>query len=139
MRKAILLTLLAALPLFAQDADTTAITSVVQRAYVEGVHIDADAEKARSGMHESFVMYVRTEEGVNAVPRDEWLGRLKPRSAGAPRPDVKADISVLDKTTDAALVKVNVFRDGKQVFTDYISLYRFKDGWKMVAKIFQRI
>jgi hypothetical protein len=128
-----------ALPALAEDADNDAIVAVVQRGYVEGIHLDADADKVRSGMHDSFVMFIRTEEGVNQLTRDAWIARLKPRAADAPRPNIKSKIVVLDRTADAALVKVDLFRDDKQVFTDYISLYRFKDGWKMVAKTFQRL
>jgi hypothetical protein len=123
---------------FGDDAEDIAIKNVVQRAYVEGVHLDGDADKMRSGMHESFVMFVRSEDGVNQVTRDAWIARLKPRAADAKRPDVRGDITVLDKTADAAVVKVVLFRDGKQIFTDYISLYRLKDGWKLVGKTFQR-
>ena len=133
-----LLSCAVATAVFAADADDAAIIDVVNRAYIEGVHLDGDAEKMRSGMHDSFVMFVRTDDGVNQVTRDAWIARLKPRAADAPRPDVKADIKVLDRTGDAAVVKVNLFRDGKQIFTDYISLYRMKDGWKLVGKTFQR-
>ena len=140
MKPALLLLLgcLVASTASADDPEAAAILDVVNRAYVEGVHLDGDAEKMRSGMHESFVMFVRTDDGVNQVTRDAWIARLKPRAADAPRPNVKADIKVLDRTGDAAVVKVNLFRDGKQIFTDYISLYRLKDGWKMVGKTFQR-
>lgn len=143
MRKAIVCSLLGlgfvmSWSVRAEDAETAAIVAAVDRAYVQGIHLDADAEKVRSGMHESFVMFVRAENGVNTVTRDQWIARLKPREASAPRPDVKADITVLDHTADAAVVKVALYRDGKQQFTDYISLYRFADGWKLVGKIFQR-
>jgi ketosteroid isomerase-like protein len=37
----------------------------------------------------------------------------------------------------AAVARVEVHRDGKHIFTDYLSLYRFADGWKIVGKIFQ--
>ncbi|HET7705192.1 MAG TPA: nuclear transport factor 2 family protein [Thermoanaerobaculia bacterium] len=124
--------------LTAESADTAAIVEVVDRAYVQGVHLDADAAKMRSGMHESFVMFVKTEEGLNQLTRDAWIARLKPRAASDPRPDVKAKIAVLDQTGDAAVVKVDIFRGGKQIFTDYISLYRFPDGWKLVGKTFHR-
>lgn len=123
----------------ADDAVNAAIVAVVDEAYVQGIHLDSDAAKVRKGMHESFVMLVRTDSGVNRVTRDEWIARLKPREASAPRPDVKADIKVLDQTGDAAVVRVHLFREGKQIFTDYISLYRFADGWKLVGKTFQRM
>lgn len=131
--------LLTAIPASGDDAVNAAIIEVVDRAYVQGIHLDADAEKVRSGMHESFVMFVRTDSGVNQVTRDAWIARLKPRDASAPRPDVKGNITVLDRSGDAAIVKVDLFRGGKQIFTDYISLYRFADGWKMVGKTFQRL
>lgn len=129
---------LSAAALSAESADTAAIVEVVDRAYVQGIHLDADAEKVRSGMHESFVMFVKSDDGLNQLTRDAWIARLKPRAASDPRPDVTAKIAVLDQAGDAAVVKVDLFRGGKQIFTDYISLYRFKDGWKLVGKIFQR-
>jgi hypothetical protein len=137
--KRIILTLVCLLATGAVFADDNAdIIAVVDRAYVQGIHLDADAEKVRSGMHESFVMFVRTADGVNAVTREAWIARLKPRPASEPRPDTKADIVVLDRSGDAAVVRVNLFRGGKHIFTDYISLYRFADGWKLVGKTFQR-
>lgn len=143
MRKLSLLVLTCALSVAfsvsADDAVNAAIVQVVDEAYVQGIHLDADAEKVRKGMHESFVMFVRTDSGVNQVTRDAWIARLKPREASAPRPDIKADIKVLDQTGDAAVVRVHLFRDGKQIFTDYIALYRFADGWKLVGKTFQRM
>ena len=51
---------------------------------------------------------------------------------------VRGDITVLDRAGNAAVAKVALFRGGKQIFTDYISLYKFADGWKLVAKTFHR-
>lgn len=133
---------LIALSAHAANDDNAAIVEVVDRAYVHGVHIDRDPEKMRSGMHESFIMFVKTDQGLSQVTRDGWIARLTAAgattTAAAARPEIKANIAVLDRTADAAVVKVNLFRDGKQIFTDYISLYRFSDGWKLVGKIFQR-
>lgn len=133
---------LIALSAHAANDDNTAIVEVVDRAYVHGVHIDRDAEKMRSGMHESFIMFVKTDQGLSQVTRDAWIARLPApgatTTAAEARPQIKANIAVLDRTADAAVVKVDLFRDGKQIFTDYISLYRFSDGWKLVGKIFQR-
>ena len=120
---------------FADHTEDAAIIEAVDRAYVHGVHIDADAEKMRSGMHETFVMYVLGEKGVTQVTRDAWIARL---ATATGRPDTKANIKVLDRTGNTAVVKVDLFRDGKQIFTDYISMYRTSDGWKLVAKTFHR-
>ena len=137
MRKTVLALLLAvAASAFAADPDDAAIVAAVDRAYVHGIHMEADAEKVRSGMHEAFIMFVpNAEKGVTQLTRDAWIERLKPANA---RPDTKADIQVLDRTGNAAVAKVDLFRDGKQIFTDYISLYKVNGEWKLVGKIFHR-
>jgi len=126
----------------ADSPDDAAIREVVDRAYVHGVHIDADPAKIRSGMHDSFIMFVRNGDAVTQLSRDAWIARIETANASrkpdAPKPAITADIQVLDRVGDSAVVRVNLFRDGKQTFTDYISLYRFESGWKLVGKIFHR-
>jgi hypothetical protein len=108
----------------AQTPDDEAIKAAVDRAYVQGVHKDSDSEKMRGGMHESFIMFVRNDQGVTQLTRDAWIERMasaKKPAADAPKPEIKADIEVLDRTESAAVVKVKLFRDGKQIFANYIS------------------
>ena len=57
-----------------------------------------------------------------------------PRS---PKPAIKAEYAVVDVEGNAAVARVEIYRDGKHTFTDYLSLYKFPDGWKIVGKIFQ--
>jgi len=37
------------------------------------------------------------------------------------------------------VARVELFKEGKHLFTDYMSLYRFQEGWKIVAKKYYRI
>jgi hypothetical protein len=125
----------------ASDAEDAAIIEVIDRAYVHGVHIEGDPEKMRSGFHESFVMFVLGKDGVSQMTGEEWIARVeaaRARPGAARRTDVRADIDVLDRSGSAAVARVKLFHGEKQVFTDYISLYRFEDGWKLVAKTFHR-
>ena len=125
----------------AADPEDAAIIEVVDRAYVQGVHIAGDPDKIRSGMHDSFIMFVHSEKGVTQLTRDAWVERMvssRTRAANEPRPTIKANITVLDRAGSAAVVKVDLFRDGKQTFTDYISLYRMSEGWKLVGKVYHR-
>ena len=136
---ALMLAVFAAAAVLAQTPDDeAAIKEVVDRAYVQGVHLDADPSKMRSGMHDSFIMFVRNGNEVTALTREAWIARIEAGKKPEQRPDVKAEITVLDRTGDTAVARVKLFRDGKQIFTDYISLYRFESGWKLVGKVFQR-
>lgn len=125
----------------AADPEDAAIAEVIDRAYVQGVHVESDSEKMRSGFHESFVMFVQGESGVTQTTRDAWIARVEAARARpdfAPRTDMRGEIEILDRTGNAAVARVKLFRAEKQVFTDYISLYLFEDGWKLVGKTFVR-
>jgi hypothetical protein len=42
----------------------------------------------------------------------------------------------VDITGHAATVRFELCRDGVHTFTDYLSLYKCADGWKIVSKTF---
>ncbi|MDY7095573.1 MAG: nuclear transport factor 2 family protein [Acidobacteriota bacterium] len=143
------LALSAAAPaLTADEATIAAIQEAVDTAYVQGIHIDQDPEKIRAGFHESFIMFIRTDDGIRQVTRDGWIERIEASKAKqaeesssdepTEKPKTTAKITVLDHTPTAAVTKVDLYRDGEQIFTDYISLYHFEDGWKLVGKTFYR-
>ena len=69
---------------------------------------------------------------------EEWIARLEKgnRERKGPRPEIRHEFTHVDVTGDAAVVRLELYRDGKHTFTDYLSLYRFADGWKIVSKTF---
>ena len=145
MKKTLLASLLACFfaagVMLAADAEDAAIIEVVDRAYVQGVHIDGDPEKIRNGFHESFVMFIQNEGRVSQLTRDGWIARIEAATASAdrpPRPETRGESEVLDRPGNAAVARGKLFRGEKQIVTDYISLYRFDDGWKLVGKTFHR-
>ncbi len=127
---------LLALPAFAADREE--IQATIEGAYIEGVHRQRDGELMRSGFHESFTMYVLREGQLALVSRDDWIGRIERWKAEQPDLDYETTwrLTQLDVTGDMAAARVEVDRDGKLTFTDHLSLYRFDDGWKIVAKLF---
>ena len=137
---AILVTGLCAASAAAQSSDADAVKAVVQSAYVEGVHANMDAAKMRQGFHPDFRMLMLRDGKMTAISLEEWIGRMESnakQNPNAPKPSVRADFPVVDVTGNEAVVKVELYRDGKQAFTDYLFLYKFPDGWKIVSKIFQ--
>ena len=130
-----------AVPVHAQspEADRQAIEAVVRTAYVDGVHAKPSAALMRQGFHPDFHMFVLGRDGkLVAVTLDDWAARIEKGAAErkGPAPEVKADFTRVDVTGSAAVVQLQLHRDGKHLFTDFLSLYRFPEGWKIVAKIF---
>jgi ketosteroid isomerase-like protein len=120
------------------DAEKNAVVQVITDAYINGVHARPDADAMRRGFHPDFRMLVLTDGKMTAVTLDEWAGRVA-KSAANPkpaRPAIKAEFPQVDIAGAAASARVEVFRDGKHTFTDYLLLYKFADGWKIVSKTF---
>lgn len=144
MRRAAL-GILAGLPLaavaFGAPGDSDEVRAVVQSAYVEGVHVKSDPALMRKGFHPDFRMLVLKDGTVQVVTLDEWIGRLEAytkANPNAPKPEIRAEYPAVNVEGSSAVVRVELYRDGKHVFTDFLSLYKLPDGWKIVGKIFQR-
>ena len=123
----------------AADGDRAAIESVIKTAYVEGVHVKGDPALMRKGFHPDFKMFVLRDGALTTLTLDEWAGRIEKgaRERTGPAPQIRAEFPIVDVTSNTAVARVEIHRDGKHIFTDYLSLYRFADGWKIVGKIFQ--
>jgi hypothetical protein len=131
---------LAAVPrAHAADDEAAAVRAVVEAAYVRGVHAQFDAAAMRQGFHPDFRMLVLREGRLEAVTLEEWIARLEKRRreqpAAAP-PSVTHAFTFTDVAGHAASVRVELHRDGRHAFSDYLSLYKFPDGWKIVSKTF---
>jgi ketosteroid isomerase-like protein len=121
-----------------EAADREAVKALVRTAYVEGVHVKGDPALMRQGFHPDFRMSVLRDGALSALTLDEWAARIEKgaRERKTPPPAVQHEFTHVDVTGNAAVARVEISRDGKHVFTDYLSLYRFPDGWKIVGKIY---
>ncbi len=50
---------------------------------------------------------------------------------------MECKIVSLDVTGGAAAAKIEISKDGRLVYTDYLSLLKFTDSWKIAAKVYQ--
>ena len=123
----------------AADGDRAAVEAVVKTAYVDGVHAKGDPALMRQGFHPDFRMSVLRNGVMTQVSLADWVARLEKgnQERKGPRPEIRHEFPHTEVTGDAAVVRVELHRDGQHTFHDYMSLYRFPDGWKIVSKIFQ--
>lgn len=126
----------------AQTSDEDAIRKVVTSAYIEGIQNNGAVEDIRKGIHPSFVMIRIIDNEVKPLPIEEWITAIEKRRREAKPEDklVRTDgkfVSV-DVTGTVAVVKLELSREGKKTFTDYIVLNKFNEGWRLVTKDFYR-
>ncbi|MBS2211977.1 nuclear transport factor 2 family protein [Carboxylicivirga mesophila] len=149
MKKYILLitTALIGFTAFAQSdiKEEMAIKRVIESAYLDGVQNIGDMAKIDAGFHTDFRMQVLEENGrLSNVSLAQFKQRVKsnmvngvlPRRVGK---HVSVDYLSIDVTDNAASVKMDYILDGKSVYIDYMQLYKFADGWKIVNKIYHTV
>jgi hypothetical protein len=117
-----------------------AVRKTIVDSYVRGIHIDRDVEAVKRGFHPAFTMFYKDRDGgVGTLTIDKWadsIAKKKKEEPDGPAYKVTYEIPMVDISGDAAVARVLIYRDGKLIYSDYMSLYRFEDGWKIVGKIY---
>jgi hypothetical protein len=123
------------------EQDAAAVRKTIETAYVKGIHTDWDVELIKTGFHPAFTMFIYEGGAVRKLTIDEWSASIGKKKVGQPEgPDyeITAEIPMVDVTGNAAVARVELYKDGDHIYTDYMSLYRFDDGWKIVGKIYHK-
>lgn len=121
------------------EGDKTAIRDVIEQFYFEVVYDDKDLSELAKGFHEEFNMYVLYDNKIDKRSLLKWTERLenvRARNAQAQRPQYSFEPKLIDVTGPTGIAKIEIYADGKLKYTDYLSLYRFKEGWKIMTKLF---
>jgi hypothetical protein len=105
--------------------------------YLDGLY-EGDAGKLAKAFHEGSHLYSLHEGGVADLPREKWLemvrGRPSPKSKGLKRTDRIVSIDLSGPET--AFVKLECAVPPRY-FTDYLTLLKLNDGWRVVSKTFR--
>lgn len=120
--------------------DKSDIEQVITSSYFNGAFNGLDTESMRKGFHPEFAIFSASGNKINRYPIDTWIKNIEDRKQ-APNFDPKSSrmdckIASLDITGGSAAAKIELSKDGKMVYTDYLSLLKFDDGWKIAAKVY---
>lgn len=123
------------------QAEETDVKNVINTAYIGGIHNGGPVSDIRKGFHPSFNMLRLMENEVKPLPIEEWIknieaNRAKNSNASSAKVEGKF-VSVTVAGTSASVV-LELFREGKKIFTDHLLLYKFNEGWRIVSKTFYR-
>jgi len=123
--------------------DEQLVKRVILDAYVNGIQNKGSLEDIEKGFHPSFELIGIGKDGYTVWENHiyTWKERVrqyKEENPGDVQEPVTCEFKFVDITGDACIAKIKLFKDGKQIFTDYLSLYKFKNGWRIVSKISYR-
>ncbi len=124
------------------DADKAEIQNVVERSYLNGAFNRLDTEAMGDGFHPVFKIHGVREGSLSQYPIADWIASIEKRKAASdfdPN-DQKWEykFAMVDVTGVAGIAKIELFRKGEHVYTDYLSLLKLSDGWKITDKVYHR-
>ncbi len=125
------------------EKEKTAIKKVILEAYRDGIVNVGDVEAVKKGFHPEFNLLGITKDGANVwkLPIANWIKSVeKKKQEGKypPKEKVSFKFLVVDVVGNAGFAKIEFYKGEKLAYTDFLSLYKFKDGWKLVAKIYHQ-
>jgi len=120
-----------------------AIKKVIQTAYVDGLQNKGNTEDIENGFHPGFNLLGVNHNMLTKFPIYSWIQSFEGRKVKDPTPPTDDQIVtckylLIDVTGNAAMAKIELHRNTELLFTDYLQLYKFDEGWKIVSKIYYR-
>ena len=122
-----------------QISDKELIKLVIEKAYIEGIHTTQDEKVIRSGFHKDFEMLVYKDNGISEVTLEMWYKRIEQLKKDNPvlwNKETRYESMQINVSGYAASVQFDVYKGNAFFSTDFMLLYKFEDGWKIVSKIF---
>jgi hypothetical protein len=123
----------------AEQENEAAIKAVILSAYRDGLCNVGDVELVKKGFHPEFRLLGIRDNALTILPIADWIKRTEEKKAAGKFPPqvlVAMEFPLIDITGNAAMAKVKFLVGDKHVYTDYLSLFRFAEGWKIVNKIY---
>jgi len=123
----------------AQDnfSEKNAIERLITEHYLVPVYLGTNLETIKQGFHEDFRMYVLDKGKLSVRTREEWIERLKKsREENKTKRTYAWMFEVINVEEQTAVAKVRINENGSIKYVDYLTLYKFSDGWKIITKQF---
>lgn len=122
------------------EIERKAVQKAIIDGYIQGVFLKGDPELIRENWHEACdIVYFEPESKTlmkgSAVKHFEGVFEKRP---GPYNENITYEFKDIQITGYAAIATVEIYNKdrSKQIYTDYLCLYKFDDGWKIVAKTF---
>lgn len=149
MKKKLLFILIPLLPLMAftkyyadKKAEEKVVEDLVFRSYVKGAFNGLDPDAMTTGFHPDFAIFSAKGEQLSRYEIATWVAGVRKQKSD-PKFDASKNVwehkfSNISVTGNAATLRVDLSKNGKHIYTDYLSLLKFDSGWKIVAKVYYK-
>jgi len=120
--------------------DKKNIEEIIEEAYIKGLHREQDKDLMLSGFHREFTMFVLKDGILEKISIDLWLKLVKDskeQNSALWLKDTSFRNLKIDVVKNTASIKLDVFKGKDHFSTDFMMLYKFPIGWRIVSKLYQ--
>jgi|GEM_PF-6737711 len=120
-----------------ESDDEKQIEKIITECYLQPLYGNGDLKEIQKGFHEEFSMYVLYQGKFYLRTRTEWIANITAtRARNLPKKKWDWQFETIDSEGQTAVVKLRIFEDDKLKYVDYLTLYKFEQGWKVITKQF---
>jgi Putative lumazine-binding len=124
-----------------ESENEIAIKNLIEKSYFNGAYNGLDTKSMAAGFHKDFaIFYAEAGDTLGKYPINDWIKGIEKRKAkpefDPKKKDWKGVIKFVDITGGSAMAKVELSKNGKLTYTDYLSLLKFDKTWKIVGKVY---
>lgn len=117
------------------------IKNLIETNYIQGALNKMNTSAMIKGYHKDFAIFYSDKNDLRKLPLNNWVKMVEDyksdgESMKSGLREMSYDFKQIDVTGKAASVKLNLYRKDQLIFTDYITLLKFDEGWKIVTKIY---
>lgn len=120
-----------------------AIEEVIREAYINGVYNTGYMLSVTQGFSPDFTAIVFEDKDQSRLETiEDWIKKTEQNKASGNLPlkgdqEVTFDIVKLEISNNVANARVQFMVGGKVQHTDFIGLYKFSTGWKLVNMMYE--
>ena len=117
-----------------------AVKTVIVNGYIKGIYLLGDTGMIRSNWHEDCdIVYLDPQSRtLLKAPAAKYFIDHFTKQPGPLNEHISYDFTEIRVTGYAAVATVEIFNEdrSRHIYTDYLNLYKFPDGWRIVSKTF---
>lgn len=119
--------------------DKKAIADLIQASYIQAAYNQINIDALKKGFHENFTWQWKHHDRLFVINMENWIKDIEREKEIRPEWNnrTSAQIQVIALETNTAVAKVKFFNNKVHERTDFISIYKFSDGWKITNMISQ--
>ncbi len=113
------------------------LKKLIEECYIEPLYLEGNLDKIKEGFHEEFRMNVLYKGVFYTKTRAEWLADIQSvRKRNIPIKPTTWEFAQIDYEGQTAVVKLILYEEEKLKYVDYLTLYKFEIGWRVITKQF---